>query len=300
MELCFVPIDSDSIPILNCFLSRASYRTCDYSVGGIYMWRKFFQMGYCVVDDVLFLNAFLADGEEVLLFPVFNGVSILGLKLVDDYCHKRGIPVKFTAVPADALALLKAHYRRVDAREERDWFDYVYRSTDLSTLKGNGYSSIRNHINRFIREYSQYAIEEINSGNIHEVKAFYLRYCDSITNKEPDIIYIAEMNATHEVIDAYSALPFVGLLLRIEGKVVGFTIGEVIQEMLFVHIEKVDRAWHGAYQYLSREFVLRYSPSSSAYVNREEDVGDPALRRAKMAYQPYELLEKYTVCVYEL
>ena len=106
----------------------------------------------------------------------------------------------------------------------------------------------------------------------------------------------------------YKALDLDGGLLRVDGNVVAFTIGErTSSDTLLVHIEKALTEYRGAYQAMSQEFlgymdgVLRQRENipegtpAFTLVNREDDSGDENLRKAKMEYHPIEIKEKYLV-----
>ena len=58
-----------------------------------------------------------------------------------------------------------------------------------------------------------------------------------------------------------------------DGAIVGFTLGgRCCGDTLYIHIEKADRDYPGAYQMLCRQFCTAYA-DGLAYVNREEDIG---------------------------
>jgi hypothetical protein len=83
----------------------------------------------------------------------------------------------------------------------------------------------------------------------------------------------------------------------VDDKVVSISVGEIVYDTLFIHIEKADTDYHGAYQMIVNEYAKNISTPETKYINREEDVGREGLRISKMSYHPLRLLEKYTVKV---
>jgi len=82
-------------------------------------------------------------------------------------------------------------------------------------------------------------------------------------------------------------------LLKANGGVVAFSVGENINNVLYVHIEKADMRIRGAYQVINRELIRQFATDEIEYVNREEDVGDEGLRYSKKSYHPCEMIDKY-------
>lgn len=90
-----------------------------------------------------------------------------------------------------------------------------------------------------------------------------------------------------------------GAFIEVDGNIVAMSVGEVVNDTLYCHIEKANRDYHGAYQMIVREFashILEKYPDVK-YINREEDVGDEGLRKSKLSYHPIDLLDKYCVLV---
>ncbi|MBE0617666.1 MAG: DUF2156 domain-containing protein, partial [Proteobacteria bacterium] len=65
-------------------------------------------------------------------------------------------------------------------------------------------------------------------------------------------------------------------------------------ETFVVHFEKAEPDREGLAQLINREFCL-HGLHGYAYVNREQDLGDPGLRQAKESYNPVFLAAKYRV-----
>lgn len=79
--------------------------------------------------------------------------------------------------------------------------------------------------------------------------------------------------------DVYSRVSRRGLarLRRQDG---AFTIGEIIGDTLFVHIEKTTMPWRVG-ETVNKMFAARMTGTHPEvrYINREEDVGDPGAAR---------------------
>ena len=92
----------------------------------------------------------------------------------------------------------------------------------------------------------------------------------------------------------FEALELKGGLLRVDGELAAFSIGEPICSNTFgVHIEKADTRFHGAYPAMAQAFAAHFAMDYT-YLNREEDLGIPGLRKSKLSYYPELLLEKWT------
>ena len=95
-------------------------------------------------------------------------------------------------------------------------------------------------------------------------------------------------------------LHLMGGILKIDGEIVAFTIGEAINEDTFVvHIEKAFAEVEGAYTMINQQFVEHELLGKYQYVNREDDVGMEGLRKAKMSYHPVFMVEKGYVTIKE-
>ena len=90
----------------------------------------------------------------------------------------------------------------------------------------------------------------------------------------------------------FEELDLKGGILRIDGKIVAFTIGEPIcPDTFVVHIEKAYADVPGAYTMINQQFV-EHECMDYKYVNREDDAGSEGLRKAKLSYKPVFMVEK--------
>ena len=102
-----------------------------------------------------------------------------------------------------------------------------------------------------------------------------------------------ELNAVDIALDHFKELELTGGLIRIDGVVKAFTIGERLTDDTFVtHIEKADYEVRGLYPMINQQFAI-HALKDYTYVNREEDLGVEGLRKAKLSYQPEMIWNKY-------
>ena len=157
------------------------------------------------------------------------------------------------------------------------------------TLSGKALQSKRNHVNKFEKSYD-YTFEPITGENAMECMALertWLREHGSEADGEDK-----EEEVIHRLLTHFEELQLSGGILRVEGKIVAFTIGSPINETTFgVHIEKARRDYDGAFTMINKLFAATI-PEQYTYVNREEDLGIEGLRQAKLSYKPEIILPK--------
>ena len=152
-------------------------------------------------------------------------------------------------------------------------------------------------MNKFLKTYGNWEFKVMEQGDIPAVKAFLDSYAAKV-DKESQSFH-EDIRKTHEVLDNFSTYGLLGGMLFAEGQMVGFSLGEVVGDTLFTHIEKADREILGGYQMLVSQFAQQFAVDGVEFINREDDTGDLGLRTSKLSYQPTALLEKYTVTIEE-
>ena len=287
----FKKLELEDIPKILPFLNSFSSHLSDFTIGGLFMWRDYFNIEYLIKDESLFFKLDLAERKNMLTFPI--GIDFRkNIEFLKKYSTLNNLPLIFSIISEKELSILKENYEIVDIKNERAWEDYFYLSEDLIELKGRKFNTQRNHINKFIRTYPEYQLVEINKDNINLAIDFLINFYKEYEKTSP--ISIEEKNITFELFDNYFKYNMLGGMLKVDDKIIGISVGEIINDTLFIHTEKADRNYLGVYQMLNNEFAKHYGENTT-YINREEDVGDEGLRRAKLMYNPVELLKKYIV-----
>ena len=283
---------------LRPYLLQDSSRICDYTVGGLFMWRDYYSTEYAIYDDTVIFMTQDTYNDVNTMFSVPIGKNSCGcMEAVTRYCRSRNLPIVFNAITDETLEPLRSTFGEHELYTNEDWNDYIYRSADLVKLEGRKYSGKRNHINHFKRTYENYTYEEISNENLPQVRTFYEELCAELDFSDKTAMENEDHNKTVEVLENFDVYGLPGGLLRIGDSVVAFSFGEIKGDTLFVHIEKADMHYNGVYQVMNNEFARHFVTEGVEFINREEDAGDMGLRAAKLSYHPYELAKKYIFIV---
>ena len=287
--------DRDTI---TSFTMKSDRRNCDLSFSNLCSWRFLYDTQFAVVDNFLVFK-FWAGEQLAYMMPVGTGdLKAVLWELIED-ARKENQHFCMLGVcsnmRADLEAILPGQFTFT---EDRDYADYIYLRSDLSTLKGKKFQAKRNHINRFRNTYPDYEYTPITPDRIQECLDLEAEWCkvnhcdqqEGTGNERRALIY-----ALHN----FDALGLTGGILHVNSKIVAFTFGMPINHETFgVHVEKADTNIEGAYAMINYEFANRI-PEQYIYINREEDLGLEGLRKAKLSYQPVTILEKYMACLKE-
>ena len=288
----FKKLQLGDIDGMRAYFKHSVNRICDNTAGGMVMWRDYFSSEYAEYDETIVFKANIKHHGNLTAFSMPLGENVRGcIEKIVEYCNKNGIKVAFSSVTSEDIEILKTVFRDFDLLKCDGWGDYVYRADDLVGLSGRKFHGQRNHINYFKRTYTNHVFEEISPDNIGHVRDFYLELSKSMDFSSR--LAVEDHKITLEVLDNFEAYGFFGGLLRVSGAVVAFSVGDINNGVLFIHIEKADLRFRGAYQVISNEFARRYATSGVEFINREEDLGDAGLRISKESYHPSEILEKY-------
>jgi hypothetical protein len=294
----FKIVEAEDIPVISKFLLTQNFRTCDFSIGGMFMWRNYFVTSYLIHEDCLFFKIKYFNNLTCFTFPIGFNSNDKALEILEHYIREEKFALfNLCTVPEEALSVLKKKYdSRISAIPLRDWFDYLYNIEDLAELKGKKYHSQRNHINKFQKLYPNYSFNRITTENIVKIQQFLHNKQSSLMKAENELA-LQEYEKTKEMMLYFTKFGLIGGFIELNGEVIAFTVGEVINDTLFIHIEKALIEYEGSYPMIAHQFIKQFDTSIIHFVNREEDVGDDGLRKSKLSYYPVQLLSKYLVTI---
>lgn len=272
--------------------------SADYNFGNIFLWdHAFHQQVGRLGDRVIVLPCY---GEQpFFVWPVGTGDPGPVLEAMHAYAAEHGFPFLLRGVTAEHLPLLEALYAgRYTAREERDYWDYLYTVEKLSTLAGKKLHSKRNHIHRF-EEQNNWRFEPMTEAHFPACRELLDMWMESCGEDEQDGIS-EEYEALQKAFAHFGDLGLDGGVLFSGDTLVAFTMGEPACAHTFdVHFEKAMSLIQGSYTMINREFVrhIQQKYPDIRWINREDDTGRLSLRKSKLSYYPDKMVEKYTVVI---
>ena len=83
--------------------------------------------------------------------------------------------------------------------------------------------------------------------------------------------------------------------VSVRGRVVAFSVGEKLNdETAVIHVEKADPEYPQLFTVINQQFC-QHEWGDMRFINREQDLGVPGLRKAKESYFPVRLVKKYII-----
>lgn len=280
---------------LDRFFAAENSRSADFNFGNIYMWDNRFKQSVAPCGDRL-ITLLSRKGLPYFAFPVGTGDIRPAFEQMISYCEEKGIPFKLCGICEEHLALINNAYPDLfEVTEDRDYSDYLYDIRKLAAYPGKHLHSKRNFCNRFEAEH-EWRFVPLDKSLITEcIKMLTEWKTQSEDRLSSDYSY--EEDAISRGFVHFDELGLEGGALYAEGRIIGFTVGEKISGDTFcVHFEKAFTDIDGAYPMVCREMskLIMHRHPEICYVNREDDMGNPSLRKSKLSYKPEFILTKYT------
>lgn len=290
-EVKFHEITLEDKAWMDKHFTKDNRNACEYSFANNYIWRKVYQVEVAEVCGCLVIR-FMEEGKYCYSYPVGDGDKKAAIEKLLFLCEQN--KEKLTMSPlgeADRTQLLEWFPGRFLIEPDRDSFDYIYAREKLASLAGKKLHGKRNHIARF-KDGGEWSYEPMTENNIEECRTMTYSWIKMRSEKWSEEME-QEVMVLHEAFDHMEELGLVGGVLRREGDIVAFSMGEPLNKDTFVvHFEKAYPDMQGAYPMINQQFV-QHACEGCAYVNREDDTGDMGLRKAKLSYYPEILLKKY-------
>lgn len=294
--LTFKPITIDDKIVFDKYLNKYNFNTCEYSFTSLIIWKEGCDVQYTIYDNALIIKK--KDFNENYYFMQPLGYTASNLKNIIKellkYKEEHSMPYLFKDLEQTFLDELKEIYGdNIHIKADIDNFDYIYDSDKLINLSGKKLHSKKNHYNYFVKNYD-YKVKDFSEPGVKDdiKKAAEIWYEE---NNKGDKHLFYELKGIKEIVENMDILNLNAMAVYVDNRIAAFTIGErVNNNMGIIHIEKGTSSIRGIYTFVNKTFVQNYL-ADVKYINREQDLGIPGLRKAKKSYHPIKMGEKYCI-----
>ncbi len=295
----FQRMTPDQMAQYNALLFSGPERGCEYSFANLYLWghqKVAFSQGCAAIFSHF-------HGKSVYPCPIGSGDKKAVVEAILHDAQVRGIPCRITGITQTDRQELEALFPgKFLFCMNRDSFDYVYDINDLADLRGRKFQSKRNHFNRFCADRPDHQVLPLNQEILPRIREFVDSWYTRRRDTDPEGDYWLEKMALARAWNHWEELGMEGLAILDQNEILAVTLGSRLSKDTFdIHFEKAREDVSGAYNAVNCHFAryLRLKYPDVKYLNREDDMGLPGLRTAKLSYRPHHMVEKYWAYIQE-
>ncbi len=289
--------------VQSIFKKYETLRPCFMSEGhflNVFLWESYYHTQYAIDDIALYLF-FERNGKKAAFCPLCSVDNLAeAFRRMEHQFHEVW-QSKMEIYLLDNLTLNTWKSANLLSSfiisEDRDSADYIYEADKLKNLSGRALHKKKNLVNSFCREYEgRFQYETLNCSHLKEIKDFHQKWLDERRIYDKYNCIDTEEEGIYRLLGNCHSIDCHMGGIRIDGELVGYTIGSYCDtiQCAFIHIEKADTNYKGLYNYINQQFLIHEFPDA-VYVNREDDLGQENLRKAKLSYKPIRLEEKFYI-----
>lgn len=280
------------------YLDDANYEGYNSNFVTMMMWDHEYQIYYEIKDNyMIMIHTYLNETFFSMPFckPEFYQEAI---DYMIEYANTHNFTFRIDLATKASMNLIKELYGDKFLYLHDDSLDdYIYSKASLETLAGKKMQKRRNHFNAFLKENPNYVYKEIGNEDIDNVLQclkkwdFSHQIEESVISEYIGIVYL--LVHRHE-------LNIKTGCIYIDGQLEAFIIGSPLKHSTVqIHVEKANKDIRGLYVAIGK-FFLENNFEGFELVNREEDMGIEALRRAKQMLHPVKMIKKYNIVLNNL
>lgn len=285
----FKLLELKDIDQISKHIKKSNPRICELSPTNLLIWKDFDNPKLTFINQNPCIHITPHNEAPYFLEPLGNHKII---ETVETCLKHSG---KISRVSEGFIQSLPHHQYHIKCL--RNQFDYIYHIKTLAELKGKKFDGKRNHLKNFKRRHPDYEYVPLNPGLKNGCLELFEEWF--ALRKEsryfPKLAYTSQKAAIEKAFAYYDKLAFKGGALLIDGKIKGFILGSPLNnETVSVHFQYGHPALRGIFQALLWEACNKtFAPFT--YINLEQDLGIPGLRKAKLSYYPLRLEKKFEI-----
>lgn len=288
----FKPIDIEDRDFIDGRFNARDRCLCEFCFANQFIWRSFDKPLCTIINGNLCILTNPQNEPRYFLEPVGNN----NLAETIEICLKHS--GRISRVSNGFVSAIEAE--NLGIRELRDQFDYIYRVENLADMRGRKYDGKRNHIKKMINRNFCYEYMPIGEDDFREILDLFDEWGNFKVDKSgeeefPGLPIAFQRDALETAVSNFDALRLLGGGIFVGGRLAGFAIGSRLNKnMACLHFSYTRLNADGLPAVLLWE-ACRNTFSDFEFINLEQDLGIPGLRRMKKSYHPLRLEKKYQI-----
>ena len=335
--IAFKKIGFEDLDIFHSYLRWEDVQGCEWSDINLLTWNRY-GLEYAIVEGCLVLR-FIYNGQythtmplppvpEVVEHPRLAevlggdarycasadqrhdnngpGSGLAGvIRALRDECFAHHQPFSITNLNQRDIDFLQRSFPGEFEFSEPliERYDYICLKENIINLPGHAMRPKRQHLLQFPKFYPDHEYRPLEPSMFAGCLQLLQQWSDNaeaLGHLQGADSKVMERESISQVFDNWERFGAMGGALYVNGKMVAFTYGVPINVNTFdLCVEKGDIAYKGVYTVVRHHFMQQI-PEQYTYINLEEDMGLPGLRRAKSSYHPaYQIKKDRAVSVNE-
>lgn len=282
----FKAIDLDCKKCVDRYFDKHPPTICELTFSNLFIWKNFdFSKFTTINNNLCILN-------EPLNEPAYFLPPVGDHYLKETIDQMLNFTPRISRAPETLVKTIAGPNSALKAELIRNHCDYVYLVKDLIELKGKKYDGKRNHIKKFKKNYA-YEYRRLVPADFARCQQVFDEWIKARTST--DLAERAQNDALKLTFENFEALGLIGGGIFIKDQLQAFSIGiKLNAETADIHFEFTRPKFQGLSQVINQEFAA-HEWSNCKFINREQDLGLPGLRNAKLSYHPHHLENKYNL-----
>ena len=124
-------VNEEPVSYTHLDVYKRQTRSCEMVFGNIYLWSRFYNTGFAIVEDNLIFGE--VDGVYSYTFPVGPGDKKKTINALMEHCKENGENFQLHSITKEDFAKLEELYPgRFEIKYDRNYADYVYETEKLA------------------------------------------------------------------------------------------------------------------------------------------------------------------------
>lgn len=286
----FKPVEISDKAYLRDIFYKFELLPCEYVFTNLFIWRKIYDVRWMKFRNAVLIHTGL---DKTLLMPIGNEFTPEELKDLLTSTFPGEEDATIGQVPEDYIKKNPSVNDILETELDEKFADYVYSTEKLYLLRGAKLAKKKNLLSQFVRGNPGYTAAPLQESNLDECIELSEKWRMNTTS-EP-VTLAQEKEAIHEAFANFKNLDIEGTCIFVGGKIVAFSVFSFqSSDAAVVHFEKYDKDLKGAAQAINWE-TAKSLLGRCKYINREQDIGLPGLKKAKLSYDPDKIMFNYTL-----